>query len=44
LLGFEGGGFGGEGTNLGHVEISREQTPVEVGAIADVRVVAVACG
>jgi hypothetical protein len=32
------------GTNLGDVEVAREETPVDVSAVADVGVVAVCCG
>ena len=32
------------GTDLGDVEVAGEETPVDVGAVADVWVVAVGCG
>ena len=43
LVGWLRMGLGGE-TNLGDVEVAREETPVDVGAVADVGVVAVCCG
>lgn len=31
-------------TNLGNFEITRQQTPVDIGTISDIRVVVVCCG
>ena len=38
------GGFVGEDNVLSYLRIRRKETPVDVGAIADIRVVILSCG